>query len=233
MNKSPPAARSKPVQPGSFGIWKDITSLPLRFPQDTTKKDEEDFWANMTPATIMNLILADVPGDIRKYIESKTPTIQCKKAFESGNLDAKFVSGQTRCWLCGCIIYEKTDTKPFNDWQKWRANQTNLVSLDLDHIMKENGPECEHIIPALRACMLVGMFTDTDKMNKIEAQYSKEDWEDWKTEVAHNYLWAHGTCNGGGGKSGMVLFEYKRNAKSEPIFVYDKIKGNKSFTRGS
>ena len=104
-----------------------------------------DFIIYDKPQKVRNLIFAEAEsvGTIRHYIENLTPGAiyeppnksQCGKGAEYNPVDLRFKAGKTFCWLCGCPI---GGVRP-----------------------SPNAPECEHIIPMLRATMTVGMFTQT------------------------------------------------------------------------
>ena len=70
---------------------------------------------------------------MRDYIEPVGADQQCKK---SGITE--FIQGETICWLCGCVIKEKSNFKA-----------------------------CEHIIPAVRAILLKGIITTDHILDKI------------------------------------------------------------------
>jgi len=80
---------------------------------------------------------------------------------------------------------------------------------------------CEHKFPALRAIMLNGIITT----KAIRNRFTEEEitTQLLKLETERNYDWAHENCNGSGGKGGLVLFKYDKDAKA---FTVDEDKCN-------
>jgi len=153
------------------------------------------------PSEVAKLIFkeADSIGKpIRHFIEllpagavnASPGSSQCGKGAEYNPADLTFGAGKTFCWLCGCPISGKND---------------------------KNSPECEHIIPALRATMTVGMFSRAKILEKIRqsmgATLGSEQWKEWNSATANNYLWAHSVCNQSSGKGAMVLLGYDEKKK--------------------
>ena len=154
----------------------------------------------------------DVPLELRSYIEklgagkvdNPNPNAsQCGKATAAaaaaaggggGGLQSiqGFQQNITKCWLCNCPITGATYDVP-------------------------DGPQCEHIIPALRAVMFLGMFTTNKIEKEIKKNYDASEWEAWLAETARNYLWAHRLCNVG--KSDDLIIDFDPNTHA---FIPDK-----------
>jgi len=159
-----------------------------------------NFMIYSKPSEVAKLIFKEaesIGNNIRHYIENLTPgrvdespgSSQCGKGSQYNPVDLTFQAGKTFCWLCGCPISRKNP---------------------------KNGPECEHIIPALRAAMTVGMFSRAIILDKIRtsmgATLGGEQWWQWNAATANNYLWAHSVCNQSSGKGSMVLLGYNEGA---------------------
>ena len=135
-------------------------------------------------------------GDwMNQFTQAGTPktSSQCNMALIHNPKDLAFETkiAVTLCWLCGCPIH------------------------------KSQPADCEHILPALRATMLVGLFTnDEGALERIEKAQGKDGMELWTRGTTDNYLWAHKQCNMA--KSGKVLLEYD---DEEGKFKYDVDKG--------
>ena len=181
----------------------------------TFSSDEEaiNFMIYFKPGEVANLIFkeADSIGKpIRNFIEllpagainASHGSSQCGKASRFNPKDLNFRAGQTFCWLCGCPIAKNPDDK--------------------------NRPECEHIIPALRATMTVGMFSTAKILDKIRqsmgATLGSNQWKAWNSETANNYLWAHSACNQSSGKGAMVLLGYDAE---NGVFNFNAANGDK------
>ena len=168
-------------------------------PSQGANKRALDFILVAGPDQVKDMIFLQTgtsSGPLRPYIEplgagsvgtmKHSPTSsQCGHASLSNPEDLAFKKGQTLCWLCSCPITS-------DDWSE------------------SNGPQCEHILPALRAVMTVGMFTTGSILNNIKksGNYDDAEWLRWNQETADNYLWSHAACNGSAGKSDMLLLGY-------------------------
>lgn len=87
------------------------------------------------------------------------------------------------------------------------------------YIKKEERKACEHIIPLLRATMLKGLITNEFVKKNV---FSKTSDPDVLSNVTtDNYLWAHDDCNGGSGKTNLVLITYDKDSNR---FVPDDAK---------
>ena len=164
------------------------------------------------PSEVANLIFteaASVGKPIRNFIEllpagavnAEPGRSQCGKGAQYNPVDLTFAEGKTFCWLCGCPISG--------------ANA-------------KNNPECEHIIPALRATMTVGMFSTAQIMKKIREKMETGDfgsvqWKNWNGATADNYLWAHSACNQSSGKGAMVLLGYD---EVKNVFNFNDVNGS-------
>ena len=164
------------------------------------------------PSEVANLIFNEAESigkPIRNFIEllpagainASPGSSQCGKASKYNPVDLNFSAGKTFCWLCGSPISGKDD---------------------------KNRPECEHIIPALRAVMTVGMFSTAKILEKIRlsmgANLGSKDWKAWNQATADNYLWAHSVCNQSSGKGAMVLLGYDADNN---VFKFDDANGAK------
>jgi hypothetical protein len=96
------------------------------------------------------------------------------------------------CWLCGCQILEGGTKKA-----------------------------CEHIIPALRAVMFKGLYSNNIITNRVNTEINVDLKEQYDTIMKNNYLWAHANCNSK--KSNILLLKYDKNSKK---FVPDEVKCN-------
>ena len=110
------------------------------------------------------------------------------------NKDAGLWRGKTLCWLCGCPIRSKSATE------------------EEEEAKASSEAECEHILPALRAIMLKGLFNVKDIMVATLGAIPDAKLLEWCKSTADNYLWAHSKCNAS--KGGDVLIKYdERNLK--------------------
>jgi hypothetical protein len=144
------------------------------------------------------------------------------------NLD--LVPGKTRCWLCGAPI--STTTEDCNKIEKTATPQEkkNLKKNPkaLDHhrwnVCERNTPQCEHIVPCLRAAMTVGMFSIAEVMENIKkkSDFDPNQWQAWNASTADNYLWSHAICNRA--KSDDLLIKIDLN-KNPMEFEFDRDKG--------
>ena len=176
--------------------------------------------ANSGPKEISDSILGikNLPESFRKYFELLTAggidadndrtadkNTQCGIAalyiaakYADGINAAALWRGTTLCWLCGCPIKAKGKS-----------------------------PQCEHILPALRAVMFKGLISSAKSMDKVFSEMSPEDVEAWCDNTANNYMWSHGPCNGS--KGGTVLIKLNINPESgdvdpEKLWVVDVMK---------
>jgi len=104
---------------------------------DTSQKDNNfmktvrELYCELSPDKIKEWLGITTPGALRNLFEFVGANDQCKK---SGIV---FVSGETTCWLCGCVLYE-------NDKKA-----------------------CEHIVPALRAALFSGLVVTREIMSRL------------------------------------------------------------------
>jgi hypothetical protein len=125
---NPHSASANPFTGKMFGT---IAHLPLRSGPISDNRQAIDILLKMSPKNILQLIGSTYGGAIRDLIEPVGADEQCKRA------GVQFKSGETRCWICGCLIGSKEEKA------------------------------CEHVIPALRAVMLKGLITNQIITNGI------------------------------------------------------------------
>jgi len=169
-------------------------------------------------------------------IHSNNPDAsQCGQASNRNPEDLKFRPGITKCWLCGCIISNLglnqaaavATTVPLPTVimllkmsKKMAATvvpdspaETAAREALAKKIVSWNSPQCEHIIPCLRAAMMIGMFAKPVVINQIRASIpgTKEEqeayWQNWLNQTTDNYLWSHAVCNAGAGKGVTLLID--------------------------
>ncbi len=177
--------------------------------------------------------IEDLPAGM---IHSNNPDAsQCGQASNRNPEDLKFRPGITKCWLCGCIISNldlnqaaavamtvplPTVIMFLNMSKKMAATvlpgtpaETAAREALAKKIVSWNKPQCEHIIPCLRAAMMIGMFAKPVVINQIRASIpgTKEEqeayWQNWLNQTTDNYLWSHAVCNAGAGKSATLLID--------------------------
>ena len=177
--------------------------------------------------------IEDLPAGM---IHSNNPDAsQCGQASNRNPEDLKFRPGITKCWLCGCIISNlglnqaaavamtvplPTVIMFLNMSKKMAATvlpgtpaETAAREKLAKKIVSWNKPQCEHIIPCLRAAMMIGMFAKPVVINQIRASIpgTKEEqeayWQNWLNQTTDNYLWSHAVCNAGAGKSATLLID--------------------------
>lgn len=117
---NPHSASANPFTGKMFGT---IAHLPLRSGPISDNRQAIDILLKMSPKNILQLIGSTYGGAIRDLIEPVGADEQCRRA------GVQFKLGETRCWICGCIIRQGEEKA------------------------------CEHVIPALRAVMLKGLIT--------------------------------------------------------------------------
>ena len=106
---------------------------------DTSQKDNNfmktvrELYCELSPDKIKEWLGITTPGALRNLFEFIGANDQCKK---SGIV---FVSGETTCWLCGCVLDE------------------------------DDKKACEHIVPALRAALFSGLVVTREIMSRLLA----------------------------------------------------------------
>jgi hypothetical protein len=106
---------------------------------DTSQKDNNfmetvrGLYCELSPDKIKEWLGITTPGALRNLFEFIGANDQCIK---SGIV---FVHGETTCWLCGCVLYDR-DKKA-----------------------------CEHIVPALRAALFSGLVVTREIMSRLLA----------------------------------------------------------------
>jgi len=195
------------------------------------------------PSTVNERVWGKKKLHIRDYIEllpagmihSKDPDAsQCGQA-SNRNKDLEFKKGETKCWLCGCIISNlDLNQAKAKAWEVPLPTVIKLLKLTnkmaatvvpgtaaetaardklAGKIKIWNSPQCEHIIPCLRAAMMIGMFSKPVVINQIRASIPGDGaaqeayWENWLNQTTDNYLWSHQICNAGAGKSVTLLID--------------------------
>lgn len=144
----------------------------------------------------IEIILNMAPRNIKNLL-GFTGDDEMRKYIESLSADDQcraagipFTKTGISCWLCGCEI-------------------------------KDDGIEkaCEHIIPALRAVMFKGLYSNKIITNRVNENIEPTLKEEYETIMKNNYLWAHANCNLA--KSNILLIEYD---EKEKIFIPDETK---------
>lgn len=108
--------------------------------------------------------------------------------------------GSTLCWLCGCPIK-----------------------------VRGSAPQCEHILPALRAIMFKGLISSQKIMkNTFKAMGDEQNARKaWCYNTADNYMWAHAACNGSKGGRVLIKLNIDENGIAKDpnrLFIVDVMK---------
>lgn len=138
-----------------------------------------------SPTNICKLLGIQLPPGraCRDCYEPLGATAQCNKVLDDTERYAP-----NPCWLCGCSLLTKR-----------AVNRADVGD--------PRYPQCEHIIPALRAIFFAGLVSTGPIVNRLAVFKNIANSGIMRNILPQNYLWAHAICNGSAGKSDILLIE--------------------------